>query len=82
MNEAELDRSYTALCQALGEVGPQRSELLLAMVALGLLARCEHADEVLSLVARARERCLDEASSPSGQGAGAVTGRPANRFPA
>lgn len=58
MNEAELDRSYTALCRALGDVGPERSELLLAMVALALMARCEHADEVLALVARSRERCL------------------------
>ena len=60
MNEADLDRSYTALCEALGDVGPQRSELLLAMVALGLIARSEHPEEVLGLVARARERCLDE----------------------
>ena len=63
MTDADLDRSYTALCQALGEVGEQRSELLLAMVALGLIARSEHADEVLSLVARARERVLEEPAS-------------------
>lgn len=59
MTDADLDRSYTALCHALGEVGPQRSELLLAMVALGLMARSERADDVLALVAKARERCLD-----------------------
>jgi hypothetical protein len=58
MTEAELDRSYTALCQALGEVGKDRSELLLAMVALGLMAKARDSDEVLGLVARARERCL------------------------
>ena len=58
MTEAELDRSYTALCQALGDVGPERSELLLAMVALGLMASADDGDEVLALVARARERCL------------------------
>jgi hypothetical protein len=63
MTDAELDRSYTALCQALGEVGAQRSELLLAMVALGLIARSERADEVLALVQRARERLLDEPAS-------------------
>lgn len=63
MNDAELDRSYAALCRALGEVGPQRSELLLAMVALGLIARSERAEDVLSLVARARERLLQEARS-------------------
>lgn len=60
MNEADLDRSYTALCKALGEVGPQRSELLLAMVALALMARQEHAEEVLELVARSRDRCRQE----------------------
>ena len=60
MSESELDRSYTALCQALGEVGPERSELLLAMVALGLIARAGDSEEVLRLVARARERCLED----------------------
>jgi hypothetical protein len=59
MSDAELDRSYTALCQALGEVGPGRSELLLAMVALGLMARSEP-DAVLAVLQRARERCLEE----------------------
>ena len=60
MTDAELDRSYTALCRALGDVGPERSELLLAMVALALMARQDGADEVLALVARARERCLQD----------------------
>jgi hypothetical protein len=64
MNEADLDRTYTALCNALGEVGPQRSELLLAMVALGLLARMPEADEVLGIVARSRERCLRDGAVP------------------
>lgn len=60
MSEAELDRSYTALCRALGEVGPQRSELLLAMVALALMARSGDPDEVQQVVERARQRCLQE----------------------
>lgn len=60
MNEADLDRSYTALCQALGDVGPQRSELLLAMVALGLMARADDTEAVLALLERARERCLGD----------------------
>jgi len=58
MNEADLDRSYTALCRALGDVGPERSELLLAMVALGLMAKVQDTEEVLALLARSRERCL------------------------
>lgn len=60
MSEADLDRSYTALCQALGEVGPGRSELLLAMVALGLMARADDTEAVLALLERARERCLQD----------------------
>lgn len=60
MTDTELDRSYTALCRALGDVGAERSELLLAMVALGLMARAESADQVLALVERARERLLQE----------------------
>jgi hypothetical protein len=60
MNDAELDRSYTALCRALGEVGPERSELLLAMVALALMARSGSADEVVALVERSRDRLLGE----------------------
>jgi hypothetical protein len=63
VNDAELDRSYTALCRALGEVGPQRSELLLAMVALGLIARTPDAKEVEAVIARARDRCLDDGSA-------------------
>jgi hypothetical protein len=59
MNDADLDRAYTALCQALGAVGPQRSELLLAMVALALLAQRESAGDVLPLIERARARCLE-----------------------
>jgi hypothetical protein len=60
MNAQDLDRSYTALCQALGEVGPQRSEMLLAMVALALVARAPSAAEVEELIARSRDRCLGE----------------------
>ncbi len=60
MTDAELEHSYTALCHALGEVGQERSELLLAMVALALMARAPAAGEVLELIARSRERCLQE----------------------
>lgn len=60
MTDAELDRSYTALCHALGEVGPERSQMLLAMVALALISRAGSADEIVELVARSRDRCLQE----------------------
>ncbi|MDB5915212.1 MAG: hypothetical protein JWP22_3887 [Ramlibacter sp.] len=56
MTDVELDRCYTALCRALGEVGPEQSELLLAMVSLALMARSEDAEGVLALLERSRER--------------------------
>lgn len=60
MNDADLDRAYTALCRALGEVGPERSELLLSMVCLGLMARTEEAGPVLELIARSQQRLQEE----------------------
>lgn len=61
MTDADLDRTYTALCHALGAVGQERSELLLSMVCLALMARSAQADDVLQLIARSRDRCLREA---------------------
>ena len=60
MNEADLDRAYTALCRALGDVGPGRSELLLSMVCLALMARSEDAGPVLELIARSQQRLQEE----------------------
>jgi hypothetical protein len=60
MNESDLDRSYTALCKALGDVGQERSELLLGMVVLALMARAPDAGDVLALIARSRDRCLED----------------------
>ena len=59
MSDADLDRAYTALCQALGSVGPERSELLLAMVSLALMAQRPSAGDVLPVIERARTRCLE-----------------------
>lgn len=60
MNDQDLDRSYTALCEALGAVGPRNSALLLALLCLDLLARCDSADEALPLIGRARACCLED----------------------
>ena len=59
MTEQELDVTYTALCRALGDVGPDQAERFLAMVTMGLVVRCERADEVLRLIASVREQCAD-----------------------
>ena len=62
MTDTDLDRSYTALSQALSQVGEDRSQLFLAMLSLALLARAERADDVLPLLDQVRARCLQESA--------------------
>lgn len=61
MTDEDLDRSYTALCEALAAVGEANAPLLLAMVGLGLMARCGAADDVLRVIATARAQCDPDA---------------------
>ena len=61
MTDADLDRSYSALCQSLAQVGPERSELFLSMLCLALMARYESADVVLPLIENVRAQCDAEA---------------------
>jgi hypothetical protein len=60
VNEQELDVAYTALCRALGDVGPAQAERFLAMLCMGLLVRCERAQDVLPLIESVRRNCQDE----------------------
>jgi hypothetical protein len=53
MNSDDLDRSYTALSEALGRVGPDKTALLLATLSLALLARAPDAAQALDLIAQA-----------------------------
>lgn len=53
MNGDDLDRSYSALCEALGRVGEAQAGLLLATLSLALMARAEDATEVLRLIEQA-----------------------------
>ena len=57
MTDTDLDRSYTALCESLAEVGARRAELFLSMLCLSLMARYESADHVLPLIANVRAQC-------------------------
>jgi hypothetical protein len=57
MTDADLDRSYTALCEALAAVGEAQAPLLLSMLSLSLMGRFDHADEVLPLIANAQKQC-------------------------
>ncbi|WP_395060495.1 hypothetical protein [Polaromonas sp.] len=57
MTDADLDRSYTALCEALANVGEAQAPLLLSMLSLSLMSRFAQADEVLPLIANAQKQC-------------------------
>jgi hypothetical protein len=63
MTDADLDRSYTAMCKALAEVDPSRAQLFLSMLCLALMARYERADDVISLIDNVRAQCDAEAGS-------------------
>ena len=61
MTDNDLDRSYTALCQAMAELGPARTELFLSMTCLALMARYERVEDVLDLIGNVRAQCHAEA---------------------
>jgi hypothetical protein len=61
MTDHDLDRSYSALCEALASVGQGRAELFLSMVCLALMARHERAEDVLPVIANVRAQCAAEA---------------------
>lgn len=61
MTDADLDRSYSALCEALAQVGQAHAPLLLSMLSLSMLSRFESADLVLPLIANAQKQCAAEA---------------------
>jgi hypothetical protein len=60
MTDTDLDTCYTALCQAMGDVGQDQAPLLLATLSLSLLSRLDGAEAALPLIQQARERCLSE----------------------
>jgi hypothetical protein len=63
MTDAELDRSYSTLCEALAQVGEARAPLLLAMLSLSLMSRFDTADQVLPLIANAQKQCAGAADA-------------------
>lgn len=60
MTDQDLDRSYTALCEALAAVGERHAQLFLSMMCLALMARHERADDVLPLIATVQSQCAAE----------------------
>jgi hypothetical protein len=65
MTDDDLDRCYSALCQALAEVGEAKAELFLSMVCLSLMARYERAQDVLTLVDHVHAQCAAEVDDPA-----------------
>ena len=61
MTDADLDRSYSALCEALTRVGEDKAPLFLSMLCLSLISRLQQADEVLPLMVHAERQCADRA---------------------
>jgi hypothetical protein len=57
MTDHDLDRAYTALSEALAEVGERNAPLFLSMLSLSLMSRFGRADEVLPLIDNARRQC-------------------------
>ena len=57
MTDADLDESYSALCFALSHVGQAQAPIFLSMLCLSMMARFERADEVLPLIANAKQQC-------------------------
>ena len=61
MTDADLDRSYSALCEALTRVGEDRAPLFLSMLCLSLISRQQQAEDVLPLMEHAERQCADGA---------------------
>jgi hypothetical protein len=56
----DLDRTYTALCQALGRAGEAKAPLFLATLSLALIARQASAEDVLPLIDEAEAACRED----------------------
>jgi hypothetical protein len=60
MSPQDLDLSYTALCNALANVGEAQAQSFLAMLSLSLIAHSPSADRVLALITQAQQQCKTE----------------------
>jgi hypothetical protein len=57
MTDQDLDKTYTALCNALADVGEAQAQPFLAMLSLSLMAHSPSATQVLSLITQAQAQC-------------------------
>jgi hypothetical protein len=63
MSAQDLDQTYTALCNALANVGEAQAQSFLAMLSLSLIAHSPSAAQVLPLITQAQEQCKKENST-------------------
>ena len=57
MTDQDLDKTYTALCNSLADVGEAQAQSFLAMLSLSLMAHSPSATQVLSLITQAQAQC-------------------------
>jgi hypothetical protein len=57
MTAQDLDLTYTALCNALADVGETQAQSFLAMLSLSLIAHSPSAAHVLPLIEQAQDQC-------------------------
>ena len=62
MSPQDLDQTYTALCNALADVGEAQAQSFLAMLSLSLIAHSPNAEQVLTLIAQSQKQCLNTKS--------------------
>ncbi len=56
MSPQDLDQTYTALCNALADVGETQAQSFLAMLSLSLIAHSPNAEQVLTLIAQVKNQ--------------------------
>lgn len=54
MTQAELERVYEAMAEAIDDVGPKQGEVFLAKLALALAEDLGHTERVLEIIAECR----------------------------
>ena len=57
MTAQDLDKTYSAMCNALNDVGETSAQSFLAMLSLSLMAHANNTSEVLALIENARAQC-------------------------
>ena len=63
MTDQDLDQTYSALCEALAQVGQEQAPLFLSMLCLSLISRAGSASQILPLISNAQRHCRAQTNS-------------------